>query len=245
MNKQTKHRFSSRLRFGILAIALILATPLCLAKGGQDGGGGGVIRCEKADGPTYERRVINGEVVYIKVPPHSSLSHNRSFELLDLWEAESGNGPFLGHLTTVPYDGSTPKAVQIDRAIKRLASVDPAMAKDVQTYHAYVTQRMFPAPAGDYVLAPEDTDVRFLPRGCSIEGLGSYSDRQDDLVYDAAIMKALPPMDQAAFEIHEAVYKMLRVHQGATDSWQTRRIVGLMFSAESFTSNDLINGFHR
>lgn len=103
---------------------------------------------------------------------------------------------------------------------------------------------MFPAPEGNYVLGPDDTDIRFLPKGCLPPiGLGLYSDREDNLIYDKAIMGKLLVIDQAAFEIHEAIYKYLRVSAGARSSWQTRRIVGLIFSDEKFTKAELASDF--
>lgn len=72
----------------------LLASPALAGFGGQDGGGGGVIRCEKADnGSIFISRMVKGKRQFIKLPSPTSLSHNREYQFLDLWEAEVGSGP--------------------------------------------------------------------------------------------------------------------------------------------------------
>lgn len=105
-----------------------------------------------------------------------------------------------------------------------------------------MTKRMMAVKDGEYVIPPEDTDIRFLLIGCRPLGYGVYSDRANNLVYDPKIK--LPIIDLAAFEIHEAVYKYLRVvRKQPQSSWDTRRIVGLMFSTEPFTLREMTVGF--
>ena len=164
--------------------------------------------------------------------------------MIDLWEAENGYGPFVNHRLSIPYDNETPKEVLIERAFLKLEKVSPQLAKRIREFHQYVIKRMIPIKDGEYVIPPDDTDIRFLPIGCRPLGFGAYSDRADNLVYDPKIMAGVPMIDRAAFEVHEAVYKYFRsIRKNSQGSWDSRRFVGLMFSTEPFTLNELIKGF--
>ncbi len=213
--------------------------------GGQDGGGGGVIHCEKTQDSSVDLRFIvkDGKKILKKIPKKSFLSNGRKFQFIDLWEAENGYGPFIRQKLTIPTDNRVSKKIYLENAFQKLGLVNAQLAELIRKYHVYITSRMQPIPPGNYVIPPRDTDIRFLPRGCLPLGFGAYSDREDNLVYDAEIMSKILTIDQAAFEIHEAVYKYLRESKGHASSWKTRHIVGLMFSNEPFTWQDIAQDF--
>jgi hypothetical protein len=52
----------------------------------------------------------------------------------------------------------------------------------------------------------------------------------DRLVYSKRVWALLPTIHQAALNVHEAIYKVLRTYYGDKDSIRTRLAVGLLFS---------------
>lgn len=226
-------------------ISVLLVSSAVLA-GGQDGGGGGAVRCEKlADGRIEIRsEMIDGRLEFFKAPPPSALKNDRKFQILDLWEAQEGYGPFRRNKRTVPFDNVTPTAVQVQKAFERLDKVNPRFAKLVRDSHKIVTRKIEPVADEEYILPPIDTDVRYMPRGCMIVGFGTYWDTKEKLIYDPQVYDNVPLIDIAALEVHEAVYRVLRSSKFKDKtSWRARRITALMFAMESFTWDQALKGF--
>jgi hypothetical protein len=231
-------------------LALIgLAWPLLAsARGGVDGGGGGAIHCDAPNGdqpqimPSVNLGKIEFQIVRARDAYVSPLTNGRGFQLLDLWEASSGFGPFFLHPQKIVYSNESVDQ-QIARAVGRLEAVEPEFGRRVGEAVQHVRKHWLTIPPNAYVVPPVDTRVRFLPIGCQIVGFGAYSDSDDNLVIDPSIAKAVTQTDLAALFLHEAVYKVLRDQGQAEDSWKTRRIVGLMFSSRPLVLSELENGF--
>lgn len=225
-------------------VMLVTMTSVYSFSGGQDGGGGGVIRCSKLSANSEFQVVLqDGKFLVQKTEPISSLTHDRKYQLADLWEAEYAYGPFEGHPQDLIFDTTSSEQELISAAMLRLEELDKNFAKQIKVYLQHVEQKMIPVPEGNYVLAPDDTDIRYLPRNCTLLGYGRYSDRLDNLIYDPNIEEELLAVDRAAFKYHEAFYKFLRVRKKQQSSWHSRRMVGLLFSNSKYTHDEFFRGF--
>ncbi|MES2856180.1 MAG: hypothetical protein V4692_09965, partial [Bdellovibrionota bacterium] len=173
---------------------------------------------------------------------YSPITNTRDTQLLDLWEAEAGFGPFYLHPIDVVYS-EDPVDQQIERAMKRLTGVLPKFGRAVEEALVHVRKNVSPVPKGSYVLVSDDTRVRFLPLGCALVGYGQYSDIEDNLIIDLTVGESVTVTDEAALWVHEAVYKVLRDTKDEPDSYNTRRIVALMFSNRVLIRSELENGF--
>lgn len=233
---------------GLSLVGLLAWPSHAFARGGVDGGGGGAIHCEAPNGdkrqlvPSVTLGKIEFQIVRNKDLYVSPLTNGHSHQLLDLWEASSGYGPFYLHPQEIMYSNEGIDK-QIARAVQRLTSALPEFGERVAKHVTHVRQHWMAIPPNAYVVPPTDTKVRFLPRGCQIVGFGAYSDSDDNLVIDPAIAKSVTQTDLAALFVHEAVYKVLRDSGEVEDSWKTRRIVGLMFSKGPLVVSELENGF--
>lgn len=229
----------------IFLIAVIAPFQSGMAKsGGTDGGGGSVIQCQLKPEvilTTDENgKAVLGLAYDEKAAQAVMLTHDRKYQLTDLWEAEHGYGPFENHrLNKMMFDDVTPVDEQLNLALGRLKAVNPKFSQAVKGYLKLVKANILPIPQDSYVMLPQDTDIRYMKKGCTLEGFGYYSDRQNNLVIDPAIREKISKIDEAAFFMHEAIYKLLRDQKKETDSWRTRRIVGFLFSEEPYTWKDL------
>jgi hypothetical protein len=231
-----KFEFKNKKRIS-LVMALVILPAILVWAGGTDGGGGSAVNCEPRLEIGYE--IVNGKVkVVSKYDPStegSALSHDRKYELTDLWEAEYGYGPFRNQKRKTSFDAVNSTKKQIETALERLESVNPQFGQLTRQAMTVVQANIIQLSDGDEVLPPEDTDIRYMKKGCHLVGLGAYSDRENNLVIDPEVWKALSRTDRAAFLMHEAIYKVLRDTQHDDSSWRTRRIVGYLFSAGTFT----------
>ncbi|HVK61126.1 MAG TPA: hypothetical protein VM432_06230 [Bdellovibrionales bacterium] len=232
---------------GLLLIGPALPSA-AFAAGGVDGGGGGSITCTipDADSGQVIRTVENGEVVYRYVRTgqvyQSLMTNGRDFQFLDLWEAETGFGPFFLNQIDIPYNEDSVDT-QVDRAMKRLVEVLPELGKKSEIALAHIRKNILPLPDGVVVDEPRDTRIRFKPKECKVVGFALYSDEDDNLAIDPSMKKLVTKTDFAALFIHEAIYKVLRNEQNEQDSWRTRRIVAFLFSNEKLDPKILLDGF--
>ena len=226
-------------------ILLALAVPwTALAKGGLDGGGGGAIHCEpedskpkvfvRKDGRLEARSALDTYV--------SPLTNSRDTQFMDLFEAAAGYGPFFERRQTIEYNDRHIDE-QLSSAMTRLRAVNTEFAQKVGDALEHVRKRMFRPPPGAYVVVPPDTNIRYLPIGCKMVGLGMYSDSEDNLVVDWDVAKRIRITDRAAFLVHEAIYKVLRDTEDATNSYKTRRMVGLLFASGPITWQEMNEGW--
>ncbi len=226
------------------------AISLAASAGASHGGGGGVINCEIKPAIVMKKDrdgKMKLQVEYDqKAAQDLGLSHGRKYQLTDLWEAEKGYGPFReeshrrGRNLNMMFDNKTTVQNQIVNALKRLAQVNPEFARIVSEKLLIVQQNVISIPEGSYVLPPQDTDIRYLKKGCEVVGLGMYFDIENNLVIDPEVKSSLLKIDEAAFFVHEAIYKALRDTSHVETSWSTRKMVGYLFSEESYTWEDLI-----
>lgn len=89
---------NGKLKIVLGLLSVLLTVPTWADSGGQDGGGGGVIQCVDPNTQplwTSVYKMINGKwtLAYEPMKAASTLPDNQNYELLDLWEPETGNGP--------------------------------------------------------------------------------------------------------------------------------------------------------
>jgi hypothetical protein len=228
----------------MLALAFV---PVAAQAGGLDGGGsGGVIRCEDPDGDRSQiiPTIVNGKVEFQIVKKQdlyqSPITNGRKFQLTELFEADTGYGPFYNHRLRVDYN-SSPVKDQVLQAVRKLIAINPAFGNEVAKIIERI--RIMPIPENAAVADPVDTAIRFLPVGCKLHGFGDYSDADDNLVLDPTVVKDVATTDIAAIYLHEAIYKVLRSSENAKNSWKTRRMVGLLFSTSMPTWKEMNEGF--
>jgi len=173
------------------AAALAAAKKTAVASGaaaasGRDGGGGGAIACPG------------------KAP-----------ELLELWEARTGNLMFLdknnrrARKSLQILESNDPVEVQVTRVLNKLKKINPEFGtKALKKYGSFKTIVEF--SNGKRVMPPDDTDQPFIEAGCTVIGIGKYSDRFSSLAVDNQTLAKMSLTNQSAFWAHEAIYGVLR-----------------------------------
>ncbi len=181
----------------------------------------------------------------------------QSAALLDLWESEHLKGrtmwnledlsALMNELPKTPsedgrFDNLFYQKALIAKVINKLRNVrQVALAEetekialkireDVKAHYSFL-------PNGIRIAPPSDANAVYLPeqRGCELEGVGTYNDRQELFMVNREIFEHLPPIDQVALFIHEGIYKYLRKHFQVTDSIVARDITGCLFSQNNCT----------
>jgi hypothetical protein len=152
----------------------------------------------------------------------------QSAQLLDLVEATDQG------LTIVRTD--EPREVQLERALKRLETYDPSTVEKMRDVLKSLVKA--PVPAGKQLYPPKDTGLQYFNsqrNNCSPRGLGDYNDRLNILEVDFNIENAMSKTDQAAFDFHEALYKVQRGRPPfVKNSMSARKLTGAVFAQDAF-----------
>lgn len=155
-----------------------------------------------------------------------------SAELLDLYEGK------VRFEYQIPGNASEPRE-QILAAIEKLnshARYKP-LARQVV---AEVISRMRFLPPGVVFQSPEDLGGSYgivMPDGCGVEGVGFY-EADGTLKVSRSIYAAFSKTDQAAFIVHEALYKIARDRPTTDNSAASRQLNAAVFSTD--VSSDVI-----
>lgn len=187
-----------------LSLSVAHATPL---KGGEGGGGGGAFVCR------------GGDVIH-------------SAQMQDVWEAKFDDNLVLTS------EGSMDPTTQSEEAewdlsfklIERLKLVSPQFYKDVLAALSVVKEirsiedvKLKPRGDSGHVKSPFDCTVGesdYLP-------VAIYEDEDNKLTYSQKVWeKFTTVLERAVTNVHEAVYRVLRVDYGDPDSDRTRKITG-------------------
>ena len=155
----------------------------------------------------------------------------QSAELLELWDARENRGQ------NIPY---TNEAVdlQIQRALTKLSSIDPAFAVQVTYDLEYVRAHRVDLPITRDIDKPVDAMNAYTKPNCPLQGM-MYFDGETDppsLSIKAEIFsKLLNRTNIAAAWMHEALYKSLRAMSGGTaiDSRGAQRLNACLFSTST------------
>jgi len=208
-----------RLKFLALAITgffSLLYSGMANA-GGVDGGGGKVVVC----------RDSGGSII--------------SAELLDLWEAN--------HLFQyVIVESTLPVKAQVQAAFDRIKnyndefsadSMDQMLNNRAAPFLGQATKAQIERLHGIKLTPTDDSYEIAFPSNCPVEnvvrwGLGPSGTM---ITVNEDIFEALSPTAQAALIVHEAFYALSRDSYYATDSRQTRRVVGYIFAGNSLISD--------
>lgn len=126
-------------------------------------------------------------------------------ELLDLFEASLKKPLGLG--LTIKRT-SEKVELQIANALKRIDVLVPHLSQLIRKKLKLALAKKVEIPSGTTVPFPKDTNHNI--QKCKPAGVGIYDDQKNILIYDPRVLSSLPRTDQAAFWIHEAVYKALR-----------------------------------
>lgn len=132
---------------------------------------------------------------------------------------------------------------QIETAVGRLDS--PFAKSYLKVLTKDILSRIYFLPDGLVFQAPPDMGSErgvVVPAGCRLEGIGYYNE-DGRLGVSADIFNKLTPTDQAAFILHEVIYKRAR-QLGATTSADSRRFNAILFAADSRPSDyeDIVSG---
>ncbi len=183
-----------------------------VAFAGRDGGGG------------------TGELHF---PQHGGYDDPGAYvTLLEFWEAREGLEPFKQKLT-IPRS-KLPVLAQVKNAINKMRAVNPDFAAAIwQSY-----QHIFANPQHNIMrnlpIRPEvDTDQPYDCNDCMRVGIGEYDDANDVLNIAKKWYNDMDNTNKAGFRLHEAIYRILRLGSGETNSVETQLIVGLLFSTKS------------
>ncbi|MBS1986296.1 MAG: hypothetical protein JST16_19205 [Bdellovibrionales bacterium] len=150
-------------------------------------------------------------------------------QFLDLWE-----GPVLEGLTMLKSQDN--QAKQIEAALVKLDRWNPAFSEQVRREYNDLSKILIYLPPDVGLAAPTDINSDLTYRGYQLEGVAQYreassSSPERQLLINSELLNRLPPRDQAALWIHEAVYKVLRDWPNRdADSVRTRRLVARLFS---------------
>ncbi len=147
---------------------------------------------------------------------------------LDTYESEIKYGNKISELTG---DLNSRLAVVIKKINNQLAAPYSIMIHDALTYvqsksySKYLADGLIIAPGLD--LGNEDGVI--MPQGCQLTAVGYYS-ATGFLEVSKTTYEKLSLTEQAAFWIHEAVYKVARDLGRVSDSMRVRKFVGYLFS---------------
>jgi hypothetical protein len=207
----------------------------------KTGNGGGVMYCPDYPGARYR---ISPGIAY-------ELS---KFQTLDLWEGEV-LPPKIGTLWPQGPGmerqlADTPKAQWIQQAMSRLRSIEPPMALRVQSYLDMLSDPRYFSPLKGVELIPtHDVKTLILKKGCTYLPVYNWLDpgqtmpgSSDVILRDNSVYQRLLSLDQAALDLHEAVFKTVRSYRPEAleerfGSRGVRRLVALLMSDEVLTKD--------
>lgn len=157
-------------------------------------------------------------------------------ELLDLWNGEA-------HGLTIAHTNDVPMQTQLDAVITRFGTiddgpVDPSMIDEIR---GGVKEAM---SAADYVSDPDfpvagDDGITSVPENCHLFGVGSYQDGfwfkflglgKGKLRVQQSAYDSLSFTDQAAFWLHEGLYRLQRQARSEDNSLRAQQCVAIGFS---------------
>lgn len=145
----------------------------------------------------------------------------RSAESLDLYEGRAMYG-FKIQRSNIP---------MIDQLQAALARIPNRPGDLVRFYVERVLQHIKFTPLGSQLTPVDDSFEAVLPAGCVAEQAARYYNDRLILV-NQDIWDAMGETDRAGLVLHEAVYAANRA-AGATDSRQSRHIVGSLFDSST------------
>jgi hypothetical protein len=193
------------------ALALFASASLCMASGGQDGGGGGAYVCRNSDG-TIKKAM-----------------------LVDLWEAANTTIKW-NHKTGklhIPISNQVPGRDQFNAALEKLVKIDPQFAARVKEEAQAITFNQEMVTKGVSIALPDDLKVGYFPDGCPPEGMMYYDADTENLnIREDIYSKMESNTEFGAALMHEAIYKVMRDDQRHTSSKASRRLVACLFSDE-------------
>lgn len=164
-----------------------------------------------------------------------------SVQTLDLYEG-------CHRFKMCPLPSNEPFAIQVLKAAEKLKKFDPAIFADVNDGIAYIfaNQIILPPGVGMQVGLDIGTDYApLVPIGCHLEAIG-YFEKSGQLMISSTLMEAMPPTEQAAFFMHEVLYKLTREVHRATNSQEVRKLVAALFSDSDLSEvKDILPHFVR
>lgn len=151
--------------------------------------------------------------------------------LLDLFEAENLPG-FKGkqHIAR----NELPVSQQVENAMTRLHQY-PELQERVRAEIANYELHAKPLDFNYRFVLTGDIDAFIIPENCELKNVVVYQDAEQ-IWYKEELIALLPPTDQAALKLHEALYKIHRDLGNQNGSKTTRMLVGLLFLAEDTNS---------
>jgi hypothetical protein len=155
-----------------------------------------------------------------------------SVELLDLWEARKLGKPLI-------LGENLPTSELLSWAARQISQNNPLLGARVRNA-IYANQEILtPIPTGTQLVPPIDTLHWMMEVGCRLESVAQYMSFPEghQLFIDTSLFKKMPPLDQAALWLHEAIYKVLRENDQDQDSLRTRNFVTHAFSLEGLPVN--------
>jgi len=180
----------------------------------------------------YAEKVGNGGGAIVCGNPDGSIQFA---SLLDLMEAEENQ------LTVVRSNEA--KDIQLERALNKLSAVDSATVSEMRKVLSTLKKESI--PQGKALYPPSDTGLKFLTKrkNCSAQGLGNFDDKKNILEVDFEIEMAMSQTDQAAFDFHEAYYKVQRMSRlSVADSLSARKVTGAVFAQEALQVKPVTDG---
>jgi hypothetical protein len=157
--------------------------------------------------------------------------------LVDIWEAR--NIPFdwpagVGTIVIADESGAASPEESIASALSRLANVDAALARQVESDYHYIREHVNILPKGILIQLPDDLRVDYFPKGFPPEGMMRFNGLTGLLdVNDEIFAHLISPQHVAGAWLHEALYKTLResayMHR---DSIAVRHLNACLLSTE-------------
>lgn len=201
------------MRIALFFWTLQILMPLPSLGGGADmaGNGGGAVVCRSA-----QREILHTE-------------------LLDLWEGEHVPLRVSPDVKTILTISRTedPVATQVARAFQKLSRIDPVLHSQVQdAYRTVFAKTVEALPEGSEFASPQDALPLVLKSGCNLEKVAHYDDSFEVLTINHRI--PLSKTDEAAMQVHEAIYKAFREYAHLTDSVKARHLTAYLFATEEF-----------
>jgi hypothetical protein len=199
---------------------LTLSSTLVFASGNGAGNGGGALYCDTGAGTnvTFFLDLVEAQTASALHPAWTILRTNQPHSL------QRANA-----ITKFAQ-----KTGRTDLADKIRAEV--ALFGSSPLFDGSPSGNLLAIPAGEQLTFPADSQVRRMkvPANCSPRGVGNYDDVTNQLEYDPVLTKSMGETDLAAFEFHEAYYRVLRKSKiPPSVSTSARLMTGSVFSVEN------------
>ena len=160
-----------------------------------------------------------------------------NYELYDFFE---GRDPRGHNIKLWKSDKRLSRDQYIAKALKHISRDMPEVSGKVTT----VVEKILATPKkelfGDISIPViNDATVTVIGEGCRYVQAANWDERFGKLFISKAIYEKLDPMNQAGLIIHEAIYKLSRETNVATETSDlVREVVARIFSDEKLTSKD-------